>query len=112
MDQYSYQNVPGGLLNDSTVQNLENMFNRAQIETAKIPRQVEVRIPPLFALFSTHSGPKKHESLEQFFCQIELKTYPNNGLVDLTIRILKKLLMRLRFEYYKISSKSNVRTQN
>ena len=73
----------------STVQNLENMFNRAQIGAAEIPPQVEVGIPPSFALFSTHSGPKKHESVEQIFCQIEIMTYSNDAVglvVDLMIR--------------------------
>ena len=70
MDQKRFQNVAGGLLNDSTVQNLENMFNRAQIETAKIPRQVEVRIPPLFALFSTHFGPKNLDFWSKSFVKM------------------------------------------
>ena len=33
LDQERYQNVPGGLLNDLTVQNLGTMFDRAQIWT-------------------------------------------------------------------------------
>ena len=50
-------------LNDSTVQNFENMIDRAQIWMAKIRSQVEVRIPPLFALFSTHFWSKSPEKL-------------------------------------------------
>ena len=57
---------------DSTVQNLQNMFNRAEIGTAEIPRQVEVGIPPLFALFSTHSGQKNMNLLSKSSAKLKL----------------------------------------
>ena len=99
IDQERCQNVPGGLFNESTVQNLEKLFHRAQIWTAKIRYQVKVRIPPCFLLISDQEDFDFYPHLDDVITWEALKDFNDDNW-----GLLLRFLLRITSILLKITS--------